>query len=61
MRIASTIARLAITRIVIAHRPALVDRADIVLKLEGGRITEVRRGPTTPAHEAAEGQVPSAS
>ena len=43
-RIASMIARLDITRVVIAHRPALVERADIVFNLEGGHITEVRRG-----------------
>jgi ATP-binding cassette subfamily B protein RaxB len=44
-RIASTIARLTVTRIVIAHRPALVEQADIVLKLDGGRLTQMRRPP----------------
>ena len=38
------IAGLEITRVVIAHRPALVDKADIVFKVEGGAIVEVRRG-----------------
>jgi ATP-binding cassette subfamily B protein RaxB len=44
-RIGSTIARLDITRVVIAHRPALVERADIVFNLEGGHITVVRSTP----------------
>src|SRR5205085_1552000 len=35
-RIADAIAALPITRIVIAHRPALVERADFVLKVAGG-------------------------
>ena len=34
---------------VIAHRPALVERADIVFKLDNGRITVVRRGPAAAA------------
>ena len=59
LRIASTIARLPITRIVIAHRPALVDQADIVLRLEGGKITEVRRGPATAPHVLAPGPLPA--
>jgi ATP-binding cassette, subfamily B, bacterial CvaB/MchF/RaxB len=42
-KIAAMIAGLKITRIVIAHRPALVERADIVLELAGGKLTEVRR------------------
>jgi ABC-type multidrug transport system fused ATPase/permease subunit len=29
---------LQITRVVIAHRPALVEAADIVLRMEGGRL-----------------------
>ena len=29
---------LQITRVVIAHRPALVEKADIVLRMEGGRL-----------------------
>jgi ATP-binding cassette, subfamily B, bacterial CvaB/MchF/RaxB len=40
-RIADMIASLPITRIVIAHRPALVARADLVLRLNAGSI-EVR-------------------
>jgi len=59
LRIASTIARLPITRIVIAHRPALVDQADIVLRLEGGKITEVRRGPATAPRVLAPGPLPA--
>jgi len=46
-RIAAMIAGLEITRVVIAHRPALVDKADIVFKVEGGAIVEVRRGRAT--------------
>jgi ATP-binding cassette, subfamily B, bacterial CvaB/MchF/RaxB len=42
-RIAAMIAGLKITRIVIAHRPALVEKADIVLQLEGGKLVEVDR------------------
>lgn len=51
--IADMIASLPITRVVIAHRPALVDRADIVLKLDRGGITVVRTraGPTLAKHE----------
>jgi ATP-binding cassette, subfamily B, bacterial CvaB/MchF/RaxB len=48
--IADMIAGLPITRIVIAHRAALIERADMVLRLDGGRI-EVERRP-----EAALGQ-----
>ena len=36
--IADTIAAMAITRIVVAHRPALVRRADRVVRVEGGRV-----------------------
>jgi ATP-binding cassette subfamily B protein RaxB len=43
--IADMIALLPITRIVIAHRPALVKRAGIVLNLEGGRMQKVTRDP----------------
>jgi len=38
-RIADMIAGLPITRIVIAHRPGLVQRADLVLTLDGGGLT----------------------
>ena len=37
-RISDMVARLPITRVVIAHRPALVQRADIVLGLDNGRL-----------------------
>jgi ATP-binding cassette subfamily B protein RaxB len=60
-RIAATIAKLDITRIVIAHRPALVDRADIVLKLEGGRVSEVRRGAPSGARAPVTSASPSAA
>ena len=39
--IANMIASLPITRVVIAHRPALVERADIVLRLDGGSLVRV--------------------
>jgi energy-coupling factor transporter ATP-binding protein EcfA2 len=35
--IADLIARLPITRVIVAHRPALIERADIVYRLEGGQ------------------------
>ena len=43
--IADMVAQLPITRVVIAHRPALVARADIVLRLDGGRLERVPRPP----------------
>ena len=58
-RIASVIAKLKITRIVIAHRPALVERADIVIKLEGGKASIVRQGPATTVRPAAPSLTPS--
>jgi ATP-binding cassette, subfamily B, bacterial CvaB/MchF/RaxB len=42
-QIVAMLGRLQITRVVIAHRPALVEKADIVLRLEGGNIVQVRR------------------
>jgi ATP-binding cassette subfamily B protein RaxB len=42
--IANMIAGMPITRIVIAHRPALIDRASQVLKVVHGRIETVRDG-----------------
>ena len=42
-QIANMIARLDITRIVIAHRPALVERADLVFELDKGTLVEVAR------------------
>jgi len=41
--IADLIARLEVTRIVVAHRPALVRRATHVYRMEGGVLTEVPR------------------
>lgn len=41
--IADMICRLPITRIAIAHRPALVDRADIVLRLDETGLSLIRR------------------
>jgi len=57
-RIAELVAGLPITRVVIAHRPALVEKADLVLRLEGGRIAAVERrrpaaGPRIVAQAAA--------
>ncbi|MNS01959.1 Toxin RTX-I translocation ATP-binding protein [compost metagenome] len=40
--IADLIARLPITRIVIAHRPALLERADRVLLMQAGALSELR-------------------
>ena len=42
-QIANMIGRLDITRIVIAHRPALVERADIVFRLDQNGMVEVSR------------------
>lgn len=42
-RVADMLAALPNTRIVIAHRPALVERADMVLRLDKGRLT-IERG-----------------
>ena len=50
--IADMIARLPITRVIIAHRPALVERADHVWKMENGRLTQVR-GPRLVAPQRA--------
>jgi len=41
LAIADTIAQLPITRIVVSHRPILVERAEIVLKLEGGKLERI--------------------
>lgn len=40
--IADTIAAMTITRIVVAHRPALVERADRVVEVTGGQVLAVR-------------------
>ena len=42
--IADMITRLPVTRIVISHRPALIERADRVYKLEGGKLTLTEKG-----------------
>ncbi len=39
--IADTIAAMAITRIVVAHRPALIERADRVVRVDGGKVVQV--------------------
>jgi ABC-type multidrug transport system fused ATPase/permease subunit len=41
----NVVAGMKITRIVVAHRPALVDRASCVVKVEGGEVTIVRGHP----------------
>ncbi len=41
MAIAGMLARLPVTRVVIAHRPALIAKADLVFRLEAGRIVRV--------------------
>ncbi|WP_294300791.1 peptidase domain-containing ABC transporter [uncultured Sphingomonas sp.] len=43
VRIADMISGLPITRIVIAHRPALIDRAEIVIRVDGGKAVVERR------------------
>jgi ABC-type bacteriocin/lantibiotic exporter with double-glycine peptidase domain len=53
------IARLEITRVVIAHRPALVERADLVFALEQGRMVEVSRKPRTVANSPVASPSPS--
>jgi ATP-binding cassette subfamily B protein RaxB len=39
--IAEMISSLPVTRIIVAHRPALVARAGLVLKLDAGKLTKV--------------------
>jgi len=41
-QIADTVSAMPITRIVVAHRPALVQRADRVVRVEGARIVDVK-------------------
>jgi ATP-binding cassette subfamily B protein RaxB len=41
--VAAMIARLPVTRIVVAHRPALVAHADIVYRLEDGKMVKLER------------------
>ncbi len=40
--IANMLTKLPVTRVAITHRPALVERADIVLRLEDGKVSIVR-------------------
>jgi ATP-binding cassette subfamily B protein RaxB len=42
-KVVDMIGTLPITRIVIAHRPMLIERADIVLRLENGRLLKVEK------------------
>jgi ATP-binding cassette subfamily B protein RaxB len=56
-RIAGMIASLEITRVVVAHRPALVAKADIVFEVKDGAIVEIRR--RQPARSGAEITNPS--
>jgi len=49
--IADLISRLEITRVVVAHRPALVQRASQVYRMEGGKLVEVEK--PAPAAEPA--------
>lgn len=39
--IADLIASLPVTRVVVAHRPALIQRADIVYRLEGAKLVRI--------------------
>jgi len=50
-QVAAAVRQLPLTRIIIAHRPETIDSADRVLRLSGGRITEL--APTPPAELAA--------
>jgi ATP-binding cassette subfamily B protein RaxB len=51
-QIAQMIAGLEATRVIIAHRPALIEKADYVFELDKGRLT-LRRGLAGPAAEDA--------
>ena len=52
--IADLIVQLPITRIVVAHRPALLQRADRVLAVTQGRLTESAAEPGSDCTEARE-------
>lgn len=43
LAVAELVANLPITRIVVAHRPALIERATRVLKIEAGQVVELHR------------------
>ena len=47
-QIGRMISSLQITRVIIAHRPALIERADIVLRLDRGRLVETARRAKAP-------------
>ena len=53
--IARSIAALPVTRVVIAHRPALVELADLVLHVEGGKVTRLVHRVSLPSAAAAAG------
>ena len=59
--IADRIAELPITRVVIAHRPALVERADYVFELTQGHMSLVRQPPRTKVSDQASAQPPSST
>lgn len=44
-RIVEAVARLMITRVVVAHHPSLVSRADRVISVDGGFVTDVQGSP----------------
>lgn len=48
LAIANYVASLKITRIVVAHRPALIERAERVLHLQNGSLVEIRRSSKMP-------------
>jgi ATP-binding cassette subfamily B protein RaxB len=50
--IGDMIARLPVTRIVIAHRPALVERAELVYRMEGGKLVKVEKAAASGAAAA---------
>jgi ATP-binding cassette subfamily B protein RaxB len=47
--IADMIVRLPITRVVISHRPALIERADLVYRLDGGQLVRIPKPARAPA------------
>jgi ATP-binding cassette, subfamily B, bacterial CvaB/MchF/RaxB len=61
--IGDMITRLPITRIVIAHRPALVERADLVFRMEEGKLARVAKNeatrPAAPAGPMGPRSIPS--
>jgi ATP-binding cassette subfamily B protein RaxB len=52
-RIADRVAALPMTRIVVAHRPALIERADRVLIVDGGHVREIVGGRLPSKEEVA--------